>query len=511
VNETGYNTQLQQNVFTEDDDNLNVHYFCRLDHAMTMGKRMELFTSYGDSYESQREKSGYGKENLYENYVSTPAALLAQNVETRKRVAALVQTFVEDTSTSSDEEFLQVMTTLFNETIDPIHKAALEFQGQSSGDPPLQFSPRVQWLRQFLLYASTKVRARSPDVAQKLKELYRRIPCDPDVYERAVLCDNHDSQSSNLTTKLNNEALVETCYILTNVILKPLDESMWCKPARTLMANLAMWAARILWPVKEKGQDERLVAYQRLETMVYKEAKKAAQQIRVAVNDLNMDDLAFTSGIDVDWLMFTGIFSTLLKCTNWTAFFLDNNVTPKWYVNVTFLEANDFYLHFANYCVCHFSYRAMVAKRLSNCFVTRTKPEPLDVVMKKDGKFVMVETESYHIEESYSNKKVRDIGSVPLDTEDFQEAEHKVNFPWYLVWQVAYVVDCFVDGFWSMGGFKPHFSVEKWCKEVGIDFHLLAFARARGMIGDDDVEFKLFAEPKTTVAYKKKSRIGGRA
>jgi Methyl-CpG binding domain len=149
----------------------------------------------------------------------------------------------------------------------------------------------------------------------------------------------------------------------------------------------------------------------------------------------------------------------------------------------------------------------MMAEQLAYwdaCALVGNQPEPWEASLERDERFLMVKVEC-------GPDSVRKLGSVPRSSK--RSLDLDVNLNWYLVWQVAYVVVCFADGFLK----EPlpnelqreHSPFEELCQVVNIDRSLLDFARDRGMNDSVDSGFDI-CQVATTVEYVEKNPRTGR-
>jgi hypothetical protein len=114
------------------------------------------------------------------------------------------------------------------------------------------------------------------------------------------------------------------------------------------------------------------------------------------------------------------------------------------------------------------------------------------------------------VKSEHGPDSIRELGSVPRST---MKEKLDVNSIWYLVWQVAYVVDCFADGFLRKQHgdelLRVHCSVDELCEAVNVDRSLLDFCRDRGM-GMFDSGFDEVCRLATQVGYIEKNRTTGK-
>ena len=64
INEVGHANVYKRNVFTAVGGSDNVHYYAKIEKRMKKGDTVELLTDYKSTYESVRERKGYGLRNL---------------------------------------------------------------------------------------------------------------------------------------------------------------------------------------------------------------------------------------------------------------------------------------------------------------------------------------------------------------------------------------------------------------------------------------------------------------
>lgn len=536
VNETGHDINLKQNVFiTAESQARIVKYFFLLPEGETMkkGQKLELLTNYFEPYEPQRKRHMYSREHMYEGFTSTPATDLQDGINMRTLIFDFVEARLEESADAGTTrlpglyQLLDAIEALYLDTFLPIYDAIEKFRSsgnlQSVSSIQILANRRFQMLRwplgkalntfQAIIDANNQGYLLDPrqGVVLQLGKVLDDMKCHPYIYKEALSDERVlHGETSSIKEALLKEALEEVCYVLENTMLMPLDASMWCKVARSLMEKLSMWVAKIWWPVEDENEEKQHSARTELKNAFLKEAAVAAKAVRDAeTNGGNREDLEFESGITVEYIV--AKFSYLLRDTQLSsAFYLDNTITPKWYVDRLLLgcsitvsrSQNGASLPFLFSC---FSYRAMMVEQLAYwdaCALLGTPPEPWDAHLERDGRFLMVKSE-------HGPDSVRKLGSVPRST---KRKNLDINLTWYLVWQVAYVVDCFADGFLrSPRGDefqRAHCLVEELCKAVNIDSCLLEFARDRGMKDYVDSGFDHVCKKATKFVYIEKNRWG---
>jgi hypothetical protein len=355
VNEKGHDLELKQNVFirTDSDDRL-VKYFFSLPKGETMKKdsSCELYTNYYDLYEPQRRKHGYSRQHKFENFVSTRASDLDDNINWRTLLFDQVASLEKKSSKDGDGKtivpglyaLVDAVEALYYDTFLPIYDAVEKSIDVSNLQ--LLAMRKFQWLRwrlghalnifQALIEADNHYGKMDPrqGVVLELGKILDSFKCHPYIYKEA-LSDQRvlPGEKSSIKEAFQEEAVEEACFVLEKTILMPLDPSMWCSVARLLIEKLSMWVARIWWPVEDEKEEKRDAARTELEKVFLKEAAEAAKAIRDGVRDGKTEDLEFSSGVNEERIV--AKFSYLLGDTQRSsAFYLDNSLTPKWYVDL---------------------------------------------------------------------------------------------------------------------------------------------------------------------------------
>ena len=465
INEVGHDLRLKANVHALEKADRSVHYYLDLDKPLKKGDVIELLTNYDGIYESVRERKGYGianVENGKKGDSHEPSALL-RNFEERDHTAKLI----EDCLALQLFLLLDFVTHSILQPIFGITEAFLDPSRMCPVEPTsLQWVARLRmhWLSQ--LCAKRIVDLRKMLVGFESPFPYQGILDQADQWAlqmqwpsfgKTLLslrhCAQNDEQSARVYQTLQIAAREEILYTLSQKIVSPLDESMWCPVAVTLIEDLCDCTA-------VRSSSHNLMAN-------YLDcARKAARAIQQACNDYQRDapalsKIAFTSGVTVD----TRIDERMLKSFRGfkrSEFFCENTTTPKG-ITAWLLELQ------AYHDVLDLGFLPKQAETYS----TVLKPSTMVLIAHNCS----TDTASCREEDA-------DVVGYPRLTKSF-ETGSQINEQWYILWQVMYIVYSFAAEFVA----QPSESLLKdICHAIGAD---LAQARAvvkRGMVKRDDSE-----------------------
>ena len=106
--------------------------------------------------------------------------------------------------------------------------------------------------------------------------------------------------------------------------------------------------------------------------------------------------------------------------------------------------------------------------------------------------FVMIQYTGFQ-----GNEELRKLASAPRSLESTTKASLEANVNWYLVWQIAFVVNAFAQKFLDSNSY----SLDNLCSALNVDAALVKFAVSRGINTDFG-----YGKKKTTDLTKRKRK-----
>ena len=126
---------------------------------------------------------------------------------------------------------------------------------------------------------------------------------------------------------VREEAVEEVCYVLKDVVLRPLDSTIWCSISREFFEKLALLVAKKLWEVDEKDEEKQALAQASLAKAILEETAYFSALVRhAAAND--MSKLEFEPGANKGDFIDKPV--SMINVFSSSKIFLDHTTTPKW-------------------------------------------------------------------------------------------------------------------------------------------------------------------------------------
>mmetsp|Transcript_32065 Transcript_32065/g.78101 ORF Transcript_32065/g.78101 Transcript_32065/m.78101 type:complete len:819 (-) Transcript_32065:233-2689(-) len=298
INECGHSKQYGQNTESrpsKDGHSINYSFITR---SMTKNEQVELLVDWTETYETIRERRGYGRNNLLDLTKNDDhlATRFLRNFGERLRIC---QHHVEGMGIWSLYNTCDFIYSIFSELI------LLVDAFLSTGDAVLTVHQvialrRIQWLAPFLSEQLDRIDdyldKNRPDQTYKNQVLVAQCEKwieDIESWNKwTALFEKIDSEpllKDTTNTKfavLGEEIVEEICFGLRSKIVFPMDESTWCGVACSLIDRLCVTIARHECAEGNGNRDKKLAA------AFLDAACVAANSI---LDETNRDDLAFDS------------------------------------------------------------------------------------------------------------------------------------------------------------------------------------------------------------------------
>lgn len=484
VNEVGHADHLKQNVFVKIGATQSIHYYFQPEEDLKVGQWVELLTGYGAAYESSRERHGYGWKNMVLGLPSDSSCLsarLARGLDDRNDVTCVLN---EMTIVKLCESFEFVDDQIFAPLTQLMHS---DKKVEKRFDSTLR---RIYWLNQrfrerFEFFASQPV---ADDSEQTLANGDERFPTKKIASTYATKClkrrwtPSQISPLSNLAvefsvTEEEYEALEEYCFPLVDVegesrhgqvlrgrLVKPMDETMWCPIAVYLIRELCA----ILDMDRACADQTEELCPEAVCKNFLQCAREAAEAVRCPVR---VEHLLFESGLSPHYSLPSKMADVLNKLSNDLTASAVSTV-PKGYL-------------------------AAIGEKL----------EILEDCYLRNG-----EVDTAAIEESAKKRMdlTRKCLVTPCDDKSTSELACATRFYatdrdlkphtlWYLVWQVAYVVDVFANVYLA----ESSYSIDRLCSVMKVDVRVVTDAIKQGIFVHSPRPF-LQAKPRLPVKNVKK-------
>jgi len=455
VNETGHDPLKAQNVhiLSREEDNRNVFYYICIDTSQTMelGQKVELLANYGETYELNRERQGYGIRNLKEGLGADTdfVAKLRRDEEDKEAVVEMVESY---NVIEFMEAFIFVYYVVFPKlktVTDPflrgearekrpskyqivarrrVHRVASLFHGKlmRSGwegtldgvKNELLTRNRTPWLSESV---HTELKSQKIDY-KKVKDALGEF--DWPKCEGPPLRQQPDDTALHnvLTDELRQESLIA----VRKRLLWPLDKNLWCP----LACELTLKLCDIL--SLEGDSDKRFGC-------ILHEAVEAGRDVLTACNQPGSPD----------GLEFKG--KTREVCWKWFAqarsktFFKPSSTVDKGVM----AEAAEY-----------LAYRDTLALGFES---------PIDM-----NRFVGPVADLVFVGEE------EDGSAMPRRSQHFATGRGRLHMQWYMTWQVAFVAFAFVSES-SPSEDAPLRLLKTLCQKLGIDYEATVKAVKDGM------------------------------
>ena len=455
VNETGHNhSKYTQNVFVGEADNRTVHYFFRTTKTLRGSETVELLTNYRHTYETSRERKGYGLKNIYRGDKSDEdrALRLRRNLRSRIHVE-------ESLSEVSLPEMYRHLKYIFENIWTPLSTSASEFLDRSD-DSPLSPLSCLQWKALFRLnWLAGKFSERIDTLKEELsgtgcfkyhvgfhsgcKKMLEQIELAPTprLLSESLL----DSSGLSVRQTVLEEVTEEMFFDARDRIRLPFNNSFWCQVGSDFLGTLSLKIAEIGFRAGDLDE---------LRSVFCETARSSMQRIEeCSLNkDGDLKELAFESGTRCRSISYK---SVKLAADTLRGFdsncFVGHDTTPK------MLQA----------ALVHFLEEEMFDEGEHN------NPGQL-VHLGAQGGLVMVKMPGYRGPSEYQS-----LASVPRSLSIVSdESNFAVNKAWYQVWQVLYVAHVFASSL------VPQFAdeiIQELCPSFGLDCASVDFAINRGI------------------------------
>lgn len=465
VNEIGYSGSRQQNVFIMNRDGRSSTYYIKVDNAMKQGETIELLTNYKKGYEAVRERHGYGWRNVHGTLKSDICSFptqLSRNFDER-------DDFIHLVDMTAFVDLFEILLFIKEEIWQPINSLKSEvFSAESKTLGALTSKQwvalrRLHWLRD-------KVNSRLSDQRENLciasaddfpllpvldfaESLLDELQWSSFTDDLQLIKQQSNCEAEVIYRSLERELVEEVCFELKDVIVLPLNTSMWCPIARDLIQNLSLQVASMTQTSGEKKelQDQSLVA------VLFAEAGKAGEKVRVAT----LDELSFDCGLEPGFVLPGSMQASLSKLQLSGAFFLDHSTAPKGYI-------------------------AAVASRLG--YYDALEVAGLESHSAEWFDDQSCEQTCFMCSGNYDceNVALTSLASIPKFASHLVGKEFGLNRTWYLVWQVAFVVHSFASKFVT----PREYSLTRLCDMLNLELDLVEFAVRRGIRVRSMDEFK---------------------
>lgn len=294
INEVGHSPNLKANVHIREKDDRSVFYFLKLVKSMKKGETVELLANYDDSYESIRERKGYGKENIENGMKSDehePTAL-ERNFEDRIQMQeSIVDLNVVDLFHLTEFAFENVLVPL-----DAFIEKYLNDDSSFVKPSSLQWVARhrLSWVADLILDRSVRLLQKtdpgfSRNLLLQVKEWGKAMKWNQ--YGRSV--EFLAERDAEACAALKSSSREEILYRMSKKIVKPLNESMWCEVSVALIKSMCDDVATSL--LLEEGERERFLSQE-----FFAGALAAMEMIQTACQSDDFLPLTFVSNVAKD-------------------------------------------------------------------------------------------------------------------------------------------------------------------------------------------------------------------
>jgi len=456
VNEVGHSKELVKNVVPLEQDNRVVRYYFHTKEPLTKGQEVELLTTYYESYESVRERKGYGKANTEKAVKSDYDC-----VKTKTLRNLCDRYHLEDTVESmTSEEVMSSLRFISNNILKPvvastdwyIEKSALadqywstvkeeneEGNGGADGVPrfPKTQPPSRQWIaRRRMHWFHGRYKA-------KIEELKRSgCICNKNVDEAEAIVEamrwvtlhglfpimHHVklSSGSSLGKAMQEELQEELFFLASKDLVGLFGGTLWCPLAEKLARKVTKLMAAFLFSNKRSGAT--------LVDFVLDEANERANMIKGAIAALNNRDMI-------------------------PAHIREEKITKA-------IEALEFHGTPRNIDGDHMQ---------SSTFPLLQKLFEVEVKASEGGGSVVIALPKA---QDKSNHEKADARPEAKASRLCRDGEVAPSIDWYLQWQIVYVVDALLRGFEllcsqdsvDLGDELKCYSLKKMCTKVGVDY-----------------------------------------
>lgn len=308
VNEVGHDATLTENVTISQVGGL-VQYHIDIQRPMKMGDEVELLCNYRSHYETNRERKGYGLDNLSgaQKSDSDVASKLLRNFAERAGILEMIEAL-------SPLELFYNMEFISQNVLPKVDKAtsllAADFE---KSEPPLEVTPlqilarrRIHWLTPFYLHRIAAIEGfdflggegKDPSSRSVVAEMRKKCQEWAQGMEWRTLLDESRMSwiaDQKLKSAFDSETVEEVLFCVRDHFKYPMDVNLWCPIARDLITQLCVKS------FEQYLRFRREVPQEDLGNLFLKCAFKAADAIRQCTLASSFENLAFRSGAEGVW------------------------------------------------------------------------------------------------------------------------------------------------------------------------------------------------------------------
>jgi len=234
VNEVGYDLARKQNVFIANEDDRSVHYYFTAGRNLQKGDKIELLTDYGDLYETNRERQGYGLKSIFrqDKCDKHKPSRMMRELQSRSDVVDILEKapFIE---------LLRIVEHLTTKTWEPLLARAKKKQTLSRIQ--IRSVIRTSWLARLL---EALVDKHVEDGSRKqvcyqseelLRQCARHIDSLLQSWESVLLPRYLTNEDKDI---FEDEIAQEALYLTRQKLKRPLCASTWCPLSRKLLCDI---------------------------------------------------------------------------------------------------------------------------------------------------------------------------------------------------------------------------------------------------------------------------------
>lgn len=267
VNEVGHDKNLKQTVHALlDEGGRTVLYYIAISEPMKKGDTIELLVAYEGFYEEVRERKGYALSNLNMSEKSDDHAgsFLNRNFGEREAITNVLASMPPiDLYLAID--WLGPLHAKLADLIGDFVQGAKGCRAIDTLEPrPLSQQlvalRRISWIGTLLQQKLDSLAASFPTVGHGIffqssealrnlrwaswQDLFSLLEQFPDI---------EDSNGKKIKLVFEAEIVEETCYAVRSRIVKPMEESQWCRVSTSLLKRICIATAKTSW--KDPGAD----------------------------------------------------------------------------------------------------------------------------------------------------------------------------------------------------------------------------------------------------------------
>ena len=276
---------------------------------MKMGDEVELLCNYQSYYETNRERKGYGLDNLSgaQKSDSDIASKLVRNFTERAGILEMIETlsplelyynmeFISQNILPNVDIATSLLATDFENSVPPQEVTPLKILARR----------RIHWLAPFYLHRIAAIEGfdflggegKDPSSRNVVAEMRKKCQAWAQGMEWRTLRDESRMSwiaDQKLKIVFDSETVEEVLFCVRDHFKYPMDVNLWCPIARDLISQICVTS------FEQHLRFRRNVPLEDLGNLFLKCAFKAAESIRQAITASSYENLAFRSGAEGVW------------------------------------------------------------------------------------------------------------------------------------------------------------------------------------------------------------------